>query len=120
MTDIRDLKKKIQQLPLTVAHTVAQRAAPEMTRLTKAAYSGGKTAYGGPRPTGTGGRRLGLVRTGATEQSVGFHAAGTVIRCVLGTKYAKYLIGKYQILPSRTIPRDWMLRLRQITQEALQ
>ncbi len=56
-----------------------------------------------------GGGALSLVQTGATRARVVFVANGTIVRCVLGTKYARYLIGKYGILPNgnAAIPVEW-------------
>lgn len=55
------------------------------------------------------GRELRLVRTGATRAALRFVAVGTVIRCVLGPRYARYLVGKYRILPSgqQAVPFRW-------------
>ncbi len=111
-------KKKLAELPTSVAHNVAQRAAPDLTLAARAAYSQGRSVYGEARPTSVvDGKPLDLYRTGATLQTLRFNASGTIVRCVLGTRYAGYLIGKYGILPNGAIPADWSAHLRQIVAE---
>lgn len=116
---IRDLQARIRKFPTTVAHDVAQRSAPVITGLTQAAFGGGRTVYGDARPEGVNGNRLSLERTGAVKRQLGFRATGTQVRCVLGPKYARYLIGKYAILPIHALPADWSRRLREITSEVV-
>jgi hypothetical protein len=92
LTSLKRLKGTLRELPRTVAHGVAQRGAPVLTRLTQAAYDGGRSVYGDPRPAGVDGRPLTLERTGATRRTLQFTSNGTIVRCVLGTRYARYLI----------------------------
>lgn len=116
LSSISGLKSRIQSLPKSIAHDVAQRAAPTMTGLARGAYESGHTVYGTSRPPGVGGRALTLHRTGAAERDLRFVATGTVIRCVLGPKYAKYLIGKYDVLPNGALPAAWAASLRDVVQ----
>jgi hypothetical protein len=95
---LRALKKRITKLGVQASTTIAQRAAPELTSRAQADYDGGRTVYGEPRPRGEYGP-LTLVRTGATRRYLRFAAAGSIMRVALGTPYAKYLVGKYKILP---------------------
>lgn len=111
LSSIKALKSRLRELPRTVAHDVARRAAPELTQLTASAYESGRSVYGEPRPPGVDGRRLTLDATGATRRTLQFVANGTIVRCVLGTKYARYLIGKYGILPNGAMPSEWSRRL---------
>lgn len=99
-------KKQLQALPLSLAHDVAQSSAPGLTARTRTAYASGQTVYGEPRPAGVNGP-LDLRETGTTERTLQFVANGRIVRCVLGTKYAKYLIGKYKILPNGGMPAEW-------------
>lgn len=117
---LAQIKQRVQQAPIVIAQNVARQGAPEITSLAKRAYESGQTVYGDARPTGKGGRPLTLRRTGATAQTVQFVAIGTIMRCVLGTDYARYLIGKYGILPSgpkAALPYAWGKKLLDITAE---
>lgn len=115
-----EFKARLVQLPISVAHAIAVKAAPELTRQAAAAYDSGRNVYGEARPRGRDGRKLTLVDTGETRARVKFVRDGTIIRCALGTPWAKYLIGKYKILPigDRTaIPAAWTAALDRITQQ---
>jgi hypothetical protein len=102
---LKSIGQTIRKLPVSVAHDVAQRAAPALTALTRADFDAGQSVYGDPRPRSkVDGHVLTLTRTGATKADLRFVANGTIIRCVLGTKWARYLIGKYGILPSGALP----------------
>jgi hypothetical protein len=117
LSSIKGLRTKLRTLPVSVAHAVAQRAAPDLTRQSLEALAAGRTVYGEARPAGVDGDRLSLERTGATRETLKFTSIGTVIRCVLGTPYAKFLIGKYGILPNGALPVAWSRRLGEIVQQ---
>lgn len=108
---LRDLKTSLRRMPISLAHSVASRAAPAITGLAVDAYHSGRTVYGEPRPAGVDGQALTLQRSGATLATLRFIAAGTIVRCVLGTPYARYLIGRYGILPSGPLPAAWDRRI---------
>ncbi len=64
-------------------------------------------------------RKLTLVDTGDTRRTMHFEARGRLVRCRLGPRYAKYLIGKYKILPigDRTsMPAAWTRALDELVQ----
>jgi hypothetical protein len=46
-------------------------------------------------------------------------AIGTITRCVLGTDYARFLIGKYGILPSGrgVLPHEWGKAIAEVVKE---
>jgi hypothetical protein len=111
---LRQLKRRLVDLPRSVAHDVSQRAAPALTELTRDAFDAGRSVYGGSRPAGVDGQALSLRKTGDTARLLRFSANGTVVRCVLGPKYAKYLIGKYDILPNGALPAAWSAALRDL------
>jgi hypothetical protein len=156
---LRDMKAKIQALPLSVAIEVAEQAGPLLTRLAQEANARRQNVYGDPYPprqdwiykpgargatagrsrrTGrvagtTGstagswsvelGEQLTLNRTGDTRRDLRFVVNGTIIRCALGPKYAKYLIGKYKILPigDRTsMPVAWVRAMNELVAAAQQ
>jgi hypothetical protein len=119
--DIRklsDLKRIIQKAPITVAQDVAKRAAPALTALTVQAFNSGANVYGDPRPLGVDGRQLTLRKSGATARTMKFTSdGGTIVRCVLGPEYAKYLIGRYGVLPNGALPARWSARLGELVAE---
>lgn len=117
VNDLRKLQKRLQAFPLSVSHEVAQRSSSPLTALAQRAYESGQTVYGEARPRGVDGQTLDLKRTGLTAATLRFTTVGTIVRCVLGTRYAKYLIGKYRILPMGRMPADWSAKLEQITRE---
>lgn len=114
LSSVRGLKSSLRALPLSVAHSVAQRAAPAMTDLTEGAFQSKRTVYGEARPAGVNGNTLALFRTGRTRSTLKFVANGTIVRCVLGTPWAKYLIGKYSILPNGALPAAWSRKLGEL------
>lgn len=117
LSSVRGLRDTLRSLPLSVAHDVARRGAPAMSAEVSRAFSGGKTVYGDARPASVDGKPLTLRRTGTTESTLKFAANGSVIRAHLTTKYAKYLIGKYGVLPNGPIPTGWAKRLEAIVND---
>jgi hypothetical protein len=101
------LKANLRALPVSIAHEVAASAAPGLTQRTRGAFNSGQTVYGEARPAGVNGEPLSLEQTGATKKTLQFVANGRIVRCVLGTPYAKYLIGKYKVLPNGAMPAEW-------------
>lgn len=114
---IKALKQGLRALPLSVAHSVAQRSAPAMTGLTRQAYASGRSVYGDPRPSGVDGKPLTLHKTGAAEEALSFVASGTVIRSRLGPNYVRYLIGKYGVLPNGPLPVSFTDAIARIASE---
>jgi hypothetical protein len=117
ISSLRALKSRIKNLPLSVAHDVAQRAAPVLTSATREAFDSGRSVYGEPRPLGVDGQALDLRRTGATAAQLRFVSNGTIVRVELGPSYARYLIGKYGILPNGALPADWSKKLGVLVHE---
>lgn len=114
---LRALRSTIAAFPRTLAADVARKSAPAITAPAQQAYDSGLTVYGKPRPLGVDGKPLSLVRDGDARRDIKFTAIGTTIRCSLGPKYAKYLVGKYQILPISALPAEWRARLGAIVKE---
>jgi hypothetical protein len=117
LSTLRGLRTKIRALPLSVAHSVAQRAAPALTGKTREAYDGGRTVYGEARPRGVNGEALDLHRTGAARADLRFVATGTIIRCVFTKRYVRYLIGNYSVLPNGPLPVGWTRSLGELVRE---
>lgn len=108
---LRRFAKNLRELPKVVAQNVASKAAPSITGLARSAYTGGQTVYGARRPFGVNDNVLTLRKSGATLGALRFVAIGTRVRVQLGTRYAKYLIGRYGILPNGGLPFEWSKRL---------
>jgi len=115
---LQGLRARLKAIPATAALETARQGAPAITGEAGGAYDAGLTVYGSARPQGRRGF-LTLVRSGATRSMMRFVSDGTTtIRASLGTRYAKYLIGKYQILPSgggAALPASWKQRLSDIS-----
>lgn len=119
---LRDIKADIARQSLSVAHDIAQRVAPAITSQARDAYLSGRNVYGDTRPRSVTGKALSLIESGDTLANVRFRVSGTVMWCDLGTPYAKYLIGKYKILPigDRTaVPVSWARTIRAISDEVV-
>jgi len=114
---LASLKSKLAEMPRTVAVDVAKRASPQLTTLTQEAFTGGQTIYGEARPLGVDGQPLDLYRTGSVAAQLKFTTNGTIVRAVLGPKHAKYLIGKYGILPNGSMPVRWRAALDTLVKE---
>lgn len=117
LSSIKGMKQAIRAMPVTIAADVSKRAAPALTTLTTSAFHSDQTVYGEARPAGVDGAPLTLVKSGATRDALRFIAVGTIVRCVLPTKWARYLIGKYGILPNGALPVAWSQRLKQVVAE---
>lgn len=120
LQSLRSLKKALQRLPITATARIAAGAAPAMSTLAQGAHASGKTVYGRPRPRGVDGDSLSLERTGATKRALSFIATGRDIRTTLLPRYAKYLIGKYDLLPNGPLPQAWRDQLRAIATRVLE
>lgn len=120
ITTINRLRASIRDLPLRLRSAVAKDAEGILNRDVHSAFDGGQTVYGTARPTSKDPKRAGaplsLVKTGRTRGALNFVAIGTILRAQLGTKYARFLVGKYQILPQR-LPAAWRLELEQLVRE---
>lgn len=103
---LRELATRLRAVPIETAQRVAARVAPVISQKAQAAYDSGSTVYSEPRPAGKSGS-LDLFVSGRTRGRVRFEAVGTVVRCVLGTPYARFLVGKYRILPMGAMPFAW-------------
>lgn len=109
---LRDMSEK-------AAMHAAKRARAFLTYQAKQSYAAGVNVFDQSRPEGVNGNHLTLIKTTDTIQSFEFGGEGTVVKVKLGTPYAKYLVGKYVILPIFTIPSKWMAALRQFAREGL-
>ena len=116
ITSINKLKAAIRTMPQRMRRAVALDAAGYLDIEVRQQFAVGETVFRTPRPLGTDGQKLALVKSGTVRGKLGFKADETVIRANLGTPYAKYLIGKYQILPQK-LPAAWAEYLTKLVQE---
>jgi hypothetical protein len=120
---IREFKQRLAKLPLSVAHTIAQQAAPMLTRFAQEANARRENVYGDPYPEGADGAQLDLVHTGDTRRTLRFVVNGTIMRCALGPRYARFLIGKYRILPigdRSDMPSNWRRALDELARTVVE
>lgn len=116
ITSINRLKRAIRELPKHMQESVAEDAAGYLDIKIREDFAKARTVYDTPRPLSVDGKPLSLVRTGMIKQTLAFTAIGTIVRAELSTKYARYLIGKYKILPQR-LPVAWRQYLETLVQE---
>lgn len=116
---LSQLAGALRKLPTRLAQTVAGRVAPAISARAASAYSSGRTVYGDARPLGVQGNALTLMQSGRTQSLLRFVAVGTIVRCVLGTRYAKYLIGKYRILPMGSLPITWQQEIGDVARQEI-
>ena len=116
ISSINRLKSAIKELPLRIRSAVAQDAAGVLTNRMRDAYEEGRTVYNTPRPLSVDGKPLSLVQTGRTKGALFFVAIGTIVRAQLPTRYAKYLVGKYKIMP-QSLPVEWREELEKLVRE---
>lgn len=119
LRSINSLKRALRRLPITSVARIASRAAPVMSTLAQDAHASGRTVYDRPRPRGVDGDSLSLERTGATRAALQFVATGRDIRTAKLPRYARYLIGKFSILPNGPLPVVWRERFRTLAAEVL-
>jgi hypothetical protein len=111
-----DIRNRIKTIGVRAAIETAARGADSLTTQALSDFDSGRNAYGDPRPLGTRGP-VTLVRTGRLRGLFGFASSGTRLRVVLNTPYAKYMVGRFGILPAgrSAIPARW----RDLLQQAL-
>lgn len=116
ITSIARLRSAIKDLPRNLRQAVANEASGYLDIELRADFDAGRTVYNTPRPLGVSGQQLSLVKSRKTRDNIGFRSTGTIVRAELYTRYAKYLIGKYKILPQR-LPVDWQAYLENLVRE---
>lgn len=114
-----NIRDAIKTLPSRLANAVAMKSAPGLTSAARKDYQRGRNAYGDKRPLGVRGNALTLNESGDTFRTVRFRRSGTIVEAVLGTQYARFLIGKYKILPAsrEAVPANWKRLLDRIVAE---
>ena len=119
ITSIGKLRKAIQEFGPSAREAIARDAHGWLTNETRDAFFSGRTVYETPRPTSMDSRHpgemlslIGPARNGRhVLQDIGWTNTGTIIRALLNQRYAKYLVGKYKILPNNKLPANWQEHL---------
>lgn len=113
--DLKRLGKRLNAFPTTLVHAVANQTAPVLTVEAAGAHAARRSVYGESYGNSlVTGDPLTLDKTGLTGSTIRFTATGSVVRCVLGPKYSRFLIGKYRILPMGKMPIAWAEKIRRI------
>lgn len=112
LASLSKLGSAMRAAPLRIRTNVAKEGSVALTDDLREDFDGGRTAYGDPRPLSKAGTPLSLVKSGGTKATLVFKAIGTILRVALGTKHAKFLVGKYGMLPNpKRLPSDWQKKL---------
>ncbi len=117
LSTLAAFRTRVKELPLRIQSSVAKDGEAVLTQALQSDFDSGRTVFDAARPLGVNGNRLDLVKTGRTRAHLSFVAVGRILRAHLPTKHARYLIGKYAILPSARIPASWSESLAQIVRE---
>jgi hypothetical protein len=102
------LAGSLRGMAAAIAVGSAVRATPALTALLRKNHGVSRNVYGDLYPASKlDGHQLDLKASGATEAGLNFQRIGSIVRCALPTPYAKYLVGKYKILPNGGIPVEF-------------
>ncbi len=116
ISSLNRLRASIRDLPLRIRAEVATKAAGILTARLRDDFDSGRTVYGASRPLSVAGTALDLTVSGKTHGALAFVSVGTIVRAQLSTRYAKYLVGKYKILPS-SLPAAWRVELETLVRD---
>jgi len=119
VSDLKSLGRRLTSFPTTLVHAVAGQTAPALTIAATSAHAARRSVYGESYGESTAtGKPLTLDRTGLAASTIRFIATGSVVRCVLGPSYSRFLIGRYRILPMGRMPAEWADKIRQIVSKS--
>lgn len=116
ISSMNRLRAAIADMPLRIRSGVAKEAAEVLTAEIRQDFAAKVTVYDTPRPLSVTGAPLSLVKSGRTRSELAFVAIGTIVRAQLGSKYGKYLVGKYKVMPM-SLPSAWAKKLEGIVAE---
>ena len=116
ISSMNRLRSAIADMPVRVRSAVAKDAAELLSAEVRKDFAAGVTVYDTPRPLGVAGNALSLTQSGRTRSELAFVAIGTIVRAQLGSKYARFLIGKYKVLPM-SLPTAWAEKLGKLVAE---
>ena len=118
---VRQFEAQLRKVgSVQTAERIAKIGAQVLTEKLDASFDSGNTVYNDSRPDGFHGA-VDLVKTGTIRSHLRFRSVGRLIRCVLGTKYAKYMIGRFRILPNggTAMPFEWSEALAEISKRVI-
>lgn len=98
---LHQFSKDLRNLPRRVGNLVAAEAAPAITDVGRKSFLAGEDAYGVPWVPKLDGKKATLRQTDDLFDFLFYVAIGTKLRVALGTKYAKYQIGRRPIFPTQ-------------------
>jgi hypothetical protein len=106
---LAQLSQDLRRLPRVVALKIAEACAPRITELASKSFEQSETPYGVPWAPGAEGQTVTLRKTGVLAKQIRYVAIGTKLRVALGTRYAKYQIGKRPVFPRQdaALPDDY-------------
>lgn len=95
-----------------VGQRIAELGAKALTARMQSDFDAGETAYGDSRPDGFHGP-VTVVKSGKLRSYLSFAATGRRIRCVLAVPYARFMVGRFKVLPSgsASLPYAWSQEL---------
>jgi len=122
---LKSYAQTLKQLPREVAVKVASRGASQITSAAQESFSAGRTAHDDPRPTGTSGNAVTLVKSGKLQaMAIRFlHDGGTKIRAAITERYMAVHVGRFRYLPigqGGRLPAKWRRLLGLTAQNTLQ
>lgn len=107
----------LRALPTTLAQRVAAKAAPLISELAEQSYDASQDPYGVAWAPAKDGSTVSLKRTGNLRGLLRYVAIGTRLRVALGTRYAKYQIGKRPVYPRPgLLPAAYSAKLEEVVQ----
>lgn len=122
VTSMSKLRRAIRELPTQIRSAVARDAVGWLTNETASAFNSGLTVYDYARPGSVDRRHPGapLSLVGPAKsgrhvfQDLAWVRIGTILRAQLGQRHARFLVGKYKILPNNVIPANWQEHLEEL------
>ena len=121
-TSIHKFAQGLRELPRLVANRAATLAAERLTEVARGTFERSENAYGRSWILSSKGERVTLRDTGSLARTIRYKAIGTRIRVELGTRYAKYQVGRRPIFPTQTsaLPPAYVAALKASVAEALE
>jgi hypothetical protein len=120
---LRSFASKLQALPRVTAVKVAELGADKISTAAQTSFDGGQTAFGAPRPLGSRGNTVTLVKGGKLRSAaLQFrHDGGTRIRAALLDRYMGVMNGRFGVLPGGgdPLPREWQRALSETAREVV-
>lgn len=113
---IKKFAQSLQVVSTRAAMRIAAKSAPVITDAAQASFAARTDPYGQPWREGKDGKPVDLFETGKLRRGLAFYAIGRRIIAKLGTKYAKFQVGKRRVLPpgGRPLPVAWSQALADI------